>query len=87
MSLNYNNTFLCNPPALFHYKVNALALALGLVLFIFLRLVVSKIIKGQSLGFYIPLPPPEAAFWRCLIQEVWIEVRFLGAFLVVSHLQ
>lgn len=39
MPLNYNNTFLCNPPALFHYKVKALALALlGLVIFIFLRL-------------------------------------------------
>lgn len=51
-SLNYNNTFLCDPPALFHYKVNALALrksnlALGLVTFTFLRLIVSKIITGE----------------------------------------
>lgn len=84
-------TFLCNSPALFHYKMNALALrktnlALGLVLFIFLRLTISKNIKGQSLDFYIPQLLREAGFQSCFNQMVLIEARFLWAFFVFFSL-
>lgn len=80
MALNYNKKSLCNPPALFHYKANALALrkaglAVGLVIFMLLRLIISKNLQGQSLGFHIPLLCSEAALWSSLIQEVLMEAR------------
>lgn len=71
--------------------MNALALrktnlALGLVLFIFLRLTISKNIKGQSLDFYIPQLLREAGFQSCFNQMVLIEARFLWAFFVFFSL-